>query len=186
MNFLNGGIHHDNSEPPDESTPWREPVFFDKAGTSSERVESDLITADYAALVARWIDRALADRARLRRVDYQTDGEIVGRKNGNYAGILIPYFHPGSDHVREYWSRRDQPDFEFDSTENLKPRQKYLSPPGRSNVIIECEFKTLALWRLANYGSPNRPRFLPLGSAAFTTGEEPSPKQSGPTVAALT
>ncbi len=138
-------------------------VFFDKAGTSSERVESDLTTADYAALVARWIDRALADRARLRRVDSQTDGEIVGRNNGNYAGILIPYFHPGSDHVREYWLRRDQPDFEFDSTENLKPRQKYLSPPGRSNVIIECEFKTLALWRLANYGSPNRPRFLPLG-----------------------
>jgi hypothetical protein len=138
LNFLNGGIHHDNSEPPDESTPWREPsvrtrrCFFDKAGTSSERVESDLTTADYAALVARWIDRALADRARLRRVDSQTGGEIVGRKNGNYAGILIPYFHPGSDHVREYRLRRDQPDFEFDSTGNLKPRQESARQAGRT------------------------------------------------------
>ncbi len=62
-------------------------------------------------------------------------------------------------------------------------RQKYLSPPGRSNMlylapgvsqlllrdeslpnmITEGEFKTLALWRLAIHGSPSRPRFLPLG-----------------------
>src|ERR1051325_10763412 len=69
------------------------------------------------------------------------------------------------------------------SVGNLKPRQKYLSPPGRSNmlyvvpgiapgilrdvsipvVVTEGEFKTLALWRLANHGSPASPRFLPLG-----------------------
>ena len=30
-------------------------------------------------------------------------------------------------------------------------------------MITEGEFKTLALWRLANHGSPARPRFLPLG-----------------------
>ena len=79
--------------------------------------------------------------------------------------------------------RRDQPDLEYDSAGNLKPRQKYLSPPGRSNMlylvpgvsqvflrdaslpimITEGEFKTLALWRLANHGSTSRPRFLPLG-----------------------
>ena len=30
-------------------------------------------------------------------------------------------------------------------------------------MVTEGEFKTLALWRLANHGSPSRPRFLPLG-----------------------
>ena len=132
---------------------------------------------------ARWIDCGLADRAGLRRVDSLTGGEIIGRKSGNYAGIVIPYFRPGEGHVREYRLRRDQPDLEYDSSGNLKPRQKYLSPPGRSNmlylvagidqallhdatlpiVITEGEFKTLALFRLANHRCPNGPRFLPVG-----------------------
>jgi hypothetical protein len=30
-------------------------------------------------------------------------------------------------------------------------------------VVTEGEFKALALWRLANHGSPARPKFLPLG-----------------------
>ena len=123
------------------------------------------------------------ERAQLRRADSLTGAEVIGRKSGTYAGILIPYFHPGSDHVREYRLRRDQPDLEYDAAGNLKPRQKYLSPPGRSNmlylapgisppflhdpalpiIITEGEFKTLALWRLAHHRSPSRPQFLPLG-----------------------
>ncbi len=146
-------------------------------------VGSALTALDFAALEARWIHRDLAGRAGLRRVDSLTGGEIVGRKNGNCAGIVIPYFSPGSDHVREYRLRRDQPEFEYDSAGNLKPRQKYLSPPGRPNmlyfapgcpssllqdsfqpvVITEGEFKTLALWRLAHHNPPNGPRFLALG-----------------------
>jgi hypothetical protein len=142
-----------------------------------------LTIQDFAELEARWINRSLALHAGLRRVDSLTGGEIVGRKGGNYAGIAIPYFHPGSDQVREYRLRRDHPDLECDSAGNLKPRQKYLSPPGRSNmlciapdidrgllrdvsvpiVVTEGEFKTLALWRLANHGSTGRPRHLPLG-----------------------
>jgi hypothetical protein len=31
--------------------------------------------------------------------------------------------------------RRDQPDLEYDAAGNLKPKQKYLSPPGRSNML---------------------------------------------------
>ena len=58
--------------------------------------------------------------------------EVVGRKNGNYAGILIPYLHPESGHIRDYRLRRDHPDLEYDSAGNLKVRQKYLSAPGRS------------------------------------------------------
>ena len=81
------------------------------------------------------IDHASADRARLRRVDSLTGAEIVGRKSGNYAGILIPYLRPGSDHVREYRLRRDHPEMEYDASGNLTPRQKYLSPPGRSNML---------------------------------------------------
>src|SRR5690242_21048768 len=107
---------------------------------------------------------------------------MVGRKSGNHVGIVIPYFHPGSDQVREYRLRRDHPDLEYDSAGTLKARQRYLSPPGRSNmlymppavntdllrdsslpiVVTEGEFKTLALWRLANHGL-QRPRFLPVG-----------------------
>jgi hypothetical protein len=51
-----------------------------------------------------------------------TGGEIVGRRGGNYAGILIPYFLPGSDRVREYRLRRDQPELEYDAAGNLRPR----------------------------------------------------------------
>jgi hypothetical protein len=68
-------------------------------------------------------------------VDSTTGAQVVGRRAGNYAGILIPYFHPGSYHVREYGLRRDQPDYEYDSAGKLKPKQKYLSPPGRSNML---------------------------------------------------
>jgi len=56
-----------------------------------------LTVQDFADLEARWIDRRLALQVGLRRVDSLTGGEIVGRKGGNYAGIVIPYFHPGSD-----------------------------------------------------------------------------------------
>lgn len=189
MNSLNGSIHHLDPQTKDENAfgvrPFVGAENFDASRLSSPScpVGTDLTTADYSALESRWIDRALADRAGLRRVDSLTGGEMICRKNGNYAGILIPYFHPSSDRVREYRLRRDQPDFEYDSTGNLKQRQKYLSPPGRSNMlylapgvsqlfrrdaslpimITEGEFKTLALWRLANHGSPAQPRFLPLG-----------------------
>ena len=48
---------------------------------------------------------------------------------------MISYFRPGSDHVREHRLRRDHPDLEYDFTGNLKPWQKYLSPPCRSNML---------------------------------------------------
>lgn len=55
-----------------------------------------------AALEARWIDRALTEQALLRRVDSTTGTELVGRKRGDFGGIAIPYFMPGSTRVREY------------------------------------------------------------------------------------
>jgi hypothetical protein len=118
----------------------------------------------------------------------------------NHAGIIIPYFRPDADYVRDYRLRRDHPEMEHDSSGNLKPRQKYLSPPGRSNmlylvpgvppgllreaslpgVITEGEFKTLALWRLANYRVPGRPRFVPLGVSGVYNWRGTIGKTTGP------
>jgi putative DNA primase/helicase len=146
------------------------------------------ITAeDYAKLFARWIDRETADRSLFRRVDSREGAAIVGRNgNGNFAGILITYVWPGESHVREYRLRRDYPEIEYDANGLPKERGKYLSPPGRGNllylpvgvdplwlsdasidlVITEGEFKTVALFRAAWHGlgeRANRPRFLPVG-----------------------
>ena len=159
--------------------PYRETV----PGRIPNLIGSDLTESDHEALESRWIDRGLAVRAQLRRVNSLTGAEVMGRKSGDYAGLLIPYFRPESNQVREYRLRRDRPDVEYDFAGNLKVRQKYLSAPGRSNMLYlppgvshtllresalpimltEGEFKTLALWRLANHGTPNRPQFLPVG-----------------------
>jgi hypothetical protein len=189
LNSLNGSIHHHCPQTKDENASERrhfvagDPLEHSRILGAPSRVGSDLTTSDFSELESRWIDRGLALQAGLRRVDSLTAGEIVGRRGGNYAGILIPYFHPDSDQVREYRLRRDHPDLEYDSAGNLKPRQKYLSPPGRSNmlyivpgidprllqdlsipiVVTEGEFKTLALWRLAHHDSQGRPRHLPVG-----------------------
>ena len=85
---------------------------------------------------SRWIDRALADRAGLRRVDSLTGGEVIGRKSGNYAGIIIPYHHPGSDHIRDYRLRRDQPDLEYDSAGNLKQQTEVPQPAGTLEYVV--------------------------------------------------
>jgi hypothetical protein len=144
---------------------------------------------DYRRLLARWIDRETADRSHLRRVDSHEGAEIVGRNgSGNYAGLLIPYVWSGENHVREYRLRRDNPEIEYDAEGRPKERNKYISPPGRGNmlylppsvdprwladasidfIITEGEFKTLALWRAAWHGlgdNADRPQFLPLGLA---------------------
>jgi hypothetical protein len=185
---FNGSMHRHNPETKKGNTPPA-PSFagwagnYGTVGGAPGLIGSDLTAADYAALECQWIDRASADGAGLRRADSLTGGEIIGRKNGDFAGILIPYFRPGSGEVREYCLRLDRPDLENDSAGNVKPRHKYLSPPGQPSMlylvpgvsqlfladpsslvmIAESEFKTLALWRLANYGSLTRPRFLPLG-----------------------
>jgi hypothetical protein len=183
VNSSNGNVHDQNLQPRNGATTLVSPFGFQQY-SGSRSIGHDLNPADLRTLETRWIDPDLAYRAGLRRVDSLTGAELVGRKGGDYSGIAIPYFHPGSDRVRDYRLRRDYPDMEYDGAGNLKIRQKYLSPPGRSNmlylppgvpqsllrepelpvVITEGEFKTLALWRAANHGGRSRPRFLPLGS----------------------
>jgi hypothetical protein len=160
LDFLNGSLHqHDQKRPGEDG--W----IYTPTGSRKNAAESSLTEQDYATLEARWISRELATRAQLRRVDSTTGEATVGRKGGDYAGILIPYVQPGSDRVREFRLRRDHPELEYDASGNLKERNKYLSPPGRSNmlyivpgieakvlqdsavpvIITEGEFKTLGL-----------------------------------------
>jgi hypothetical protein len=96
---------------------------------------SPLSPTDLSALSLAGIDADLAERALLRRVDSATGADIVGRNGtGDFAGIVIPYIWPGTNRVREYRLRRDRPDVDW-SHGVLKPRGKYLSPPGRSNMV---------------------------------------------------
>jgi hypothetical protein len=125
---------------------------------------------DFRILEACWITRELAEQALLRRVTSVEGASIVGRnEHSNYVGILFPYLLPGQDQVREYRLRRDQPDFEYDGSGQLREKAKYLSLPGRGNLLyfvpgtpaewlqkprigvalVEGEKKALALWRLA-------------------------------------
>jgi putative DNA primase/helicase len=155
------------------------------AGQSALAPETEPLTeADYKSLARRWIDKPLADSAGIQRVDSHTGASLVGRRengSGRYDGLIIPYFLPGESHAREYRLRRDHPDIE-NQNGKLREAKKYLSPPGRGNlvyfppgatqqlladpkltvIVTEGEFKTLALWRLAHHGSAP-PRFLPVG-----------------------
>lgn len=148
-----------------------------------------LTDSDFARLNASFIGRDLAESAGIFRVDTHSGGEIVGRHgDGDYAGIVFPYYIPGNTNVREYRLRRDSPDLEQGPDGVIKEKGKYLSPPGRGNLlyfvpmtdadwledpslpicITEGEKKTLALWRLAWHGlsdAAQTPRFLPVGLA---------------------
>ena len=55
-----------------------------------------------------------------------------------------------------------------------------LADPELTMVITEGEFKTLALWRLANFGGPSRPRFLPLGLSGVYNWRGTIGKTTGP------
>lgn len=142
-----------------------------------------LSAQDLALLEKSFITPKLAEQAGLFRVDSQLGAELVGRKgNGDYSGIAFPYCWPGDDAPREYRLRRDHPDLEQQADGTIKEKAKYLSPPGRNNllyfvtgtpaswlvdktlpiVITEGEKKTMALYRLAFHNQPS-PRFLPIG-----------------------
>ena len=160
---------------------------------------SDLTEDDYRRLAARWIERQLADLAQIRRFDSESGRALVGRRDrGNYEGLGIPYFLPGESRIREWRLRRDHPDMEYKDGKP-KERGKYLSPPGRKNllyfvpgippellkaadipvIITEGEFKTLASWRLSNYESAS-PRFVPIGLAGVWNWRGTIGKDTGP------
>lgn len=158
-----------------------------------------LTETDYSNLAGRWIDRHLAGTARIRRVDSNTGSLLMGRRDhGSFEGLAIPYVLPGESRVREWRLRRDHPDIEYKDGKP-KERGKYLSPPGCRNMIYfapgvpaglfravdipviltEGEFKTLALWRLANHEFET-PRFAPLGLAGVWGWRGTVGKTTGP------
>src|SRR5262245_28731589 len=146
--------------------------------------ETQALTAqDLAALEKCFISPQLAEQAGLFRVDSQTGGQLIGRNgSGDYSGIVFRYLWPGEAHPREYRLRLDHPDLEQQSDGSITEKGKYLSPPGRGNIlyfvpgtkpswlkdpslpiiITEGEKKTIALYRLAFHDSSS-PRFLPIG-----------------------
>ena len=151
---------------------------------------SNLNQNDLASLIRSFITAEIAEQAKLRRVDDQEGAAIVGRSGGagsDYSGIVFPYFLPSEPgKVRENRLRRDTPDLERSNDGTTKEKGKYVSPPGRSNmiyfppgcshellrnptipiVITEGEKKSLALNRVAWHGlgdAAETPRFLALG-----------------------
>jgi Domain of unknown function (DUF3854) len=162
-----------------------------------------LTDADYAKLERSWITRDLADQALLRRVSSPEGASIVGRRdNGSYEGIIFPYVWPGENHIREYWLRRDHPEFRTDRDGQPKEIAKYLGPPGRGNLlyfvpgtpaewltdtaipvaITEGAKKTIALHRLAHHGLADGipPHFLAVGLGGVWNFMGVKGKQPGP------
>ena len=95
-----------------------------------------LTPADLAGFARSGISEETTKAANLRRVDSFTGGNIVGRNgSGNYEGIIFPYVWPGTNHVREYRLRRDNPEIEVSPGGVFKGKNKYLSPPGARNML---------------------------------------------------
>jgi len=96
-----------------------------------------LTAQDIAALGKSYLSPEIIEAASIQRVSTVEGAELVGRKptaSRNYAGQVIPYFWPGDTHPREYRLRRDNPDLERKNGK-VKERDKYLSPPGKGNLL---------------------------------------------------
>jgi hypothetical protein len=145
----------------------------------------NLLEQDIHGLERSYITTELAEQAGIFRVDAVEGAQLIGRNGkGDYSGIVLPYVLPGESSPREYRLRRDHPDLELQSDGSLKEKAKYLSPPGRGNMLYfmprtpaeglrdatlpicltEGEKKTIALYRLSLHNvEKNRPRFLAMG-----------------------
>lgn len=156
--------------------------------------------ADLLALErASWIDPATADAFGLYRVTSAEGAELVGRTDSeDYAGLVFPIYGLGDDRPKEYVLRRDHPPMEQHNGK-LKPKGKYLAPPGRGNrllfgpgesvdaltdtalpvVLVEGVKKTLAAWRLSRReDGPHG--FLCVGSLASGVGAAASARPRTP------
>ena len=144
-----------------------------------------LTPQDYELLAKSFVTPELAEQAQLFRVDSAEGGRLVGRNGGaDYSGIAFPNIWAGETSPREFRLRRDRPELEKRPDGTLKEKNKYLSPPGRSNLlylppgalpewlqdtalpiaITEGEKKALALHRLAlDDGDSVMLRFFAIG-----------------------
>ena len=169
----------------------------------SELPGTPIIEAYLDGLAQSWIDKETAERALLRRVTSLEGAELVGQKDGHdYAGIVFPNIWPGESRAREFRLRRDSPEVTYEKGVK-KYLRKYLSPPGRGNllyfmpgtsaellddtdlpvVITEGEKKGIALCRLA-WGSisdtSERQRFLSVALPGVWNWRGTVGKEAGP------
>ena len=87
---------------------------------------------DYRDLAARWIDRANAEAALLRRVPDHEGRELLVERRRDCAGVMIPYLWPGESNMYTLRIRRDHPEME-----SGKPSGKYLTARGdRTRLYI--------------------------------------------------
>jgi predicted P-loop ATPase len=139
-----------------------------------------LTSDDYAALERSYITRKVADTAGLYRVPSIEGRDLVGRKGaGDYAGVVFPYFWPGTKDSVLDRLRLDSPPADAATG---KPRHKYLTAAGSRNrlylppcdpalvgdtampvVFTEGEKKCLGLWRAAlESNGTGKAAFLPM------------------------
>ena len=144
---------------------------------------TSLNPADLVALEREsWIDLITTEAFGLYRVSIDEGAQLMGRTDReDYSGIVFPIFWPGDTQPKECFLRRDHPPMEQHHGK-LKPKQKYLAPPGRGNrllfgpgesvdaltdttlpiLLVEGLKKTVAAWRLARY-EDGPPRLLVCG-----------------------
>jgi hypothetical protein len=98
----------------------------------------ELTEHDYTRLAASYISREIADEAGIFRVDHHLGASTVGAYPGlgeNYAGLIIPFWHPLTGLERERLLRRDEPDRNLQSDGNWKEEKKYVWPHDRTNML---------------------------------------------------
>jgi hypothetical protein len=152
-------------------------------------MKNNLTASDLLHFAHSFIMPEIIEAAAIFRVADLEGAEMVGGKRSAYkdfAGIAFPYFLPEQSDPREYRLRLDNPELELKADGTTKEKRKYLSPPGRGNMIYfppnclsdylvdvplpivfsEGEKKALALHRASRHGlndTAGKPRFLPLG-----------------------
>jgi hypothetical protein len=163
-----------------------------------------LTEKDRAMLERCGIPLELAEEA-ARRVDSVTGAAMFGRRSdlADYAGIVFLDRLPGESEIREYTLRRDHPDLEDAGNGKVKEKNKYVSPPGRSNllyfaprtapewledttlpvIVTEGPKKCLALSHLAWEGvsdATDKPRWLSVGLRGVWSWRGKVGKEDGP------
>lgn len=162
-----------------------------------------LNNSDLAKLAASGISRATAELSLFRRVASLEGGALVGKNGGHdWSGLAIPYVWPGESHVRDYRLRLDHPKLEQQSDGTLREKNKYVSPPGRGNLLYippgvdpallddaslplfltEGEKQCLALWELSQHRLEQtaRPRWLSMAVQGVWNWRGTIGKESGP------
>jgi predicted P-loop ATPase len=150
----------------------------------AELVEKPLTAEDYRNLAARWLRPEDAAAAGLYRVDGPSGAYLMGSPRKSFPGVCIPYLDPVTGDVVLHRIRVDDAarPAQIGMDGKMKTAPKYQGARESRNhgyfprgvtaehlaavelpiVIAEGEFKTLALWRLANHESAAA-RFLPVG-----------------------